>query len=379
MPVFAMSPAQRNRLLLWLVLGLLVGGMIWAARNVLLPYLLGLVLAYLLLPLVNWLDNHMPARFQAWRVARPLAIIVTYLLLIALITAIIAFFVPLVVDQVQVLIKNWPDLASRVTDWGERGWGWYLENISADWRQTIETNLKGLLDDVATAIKDGLLATVRTVSSTISFIIGLVVIPFWLFYILHDESQVKTGVIRALPERLRADVQCTASLIDDVLSAYIRGQLLLCLFVGGMATIALFLIGVPFALVLGLIAGLFEALPYVGPILGAIPALLVALLSDPGSALWVAVAFFAIQQVENLVLVPRIAGESVKLHPAMVMVVLVVGNELAGFPGMLVAVPVTALIRDVFKYLYLRLLDEPLAPEEAMTSIRTGKEVQLDV
>ena len=102
-------------------------------------------------------------------------------------------------------------------------------------------------------------------SSTISFVIGLVVIPFWLFYILHDESQVKTGVLRALPQQLRADVLCMARLIDDVLSAYIRGQLLLCLFVGGMATIALFIIGVPFALVLGLIAGIFEILPYIGP------------------------------------------------------------------------------------------------------------------
>jgi predicted PurR-regulated permease PerM len=146
-----------------------------------------------------------------------------------------------------------------------------------------------------------------------------------------------------------------------------------------LATVALAIIGVPFALVLGLIAGIFEALPYVGPILGAVPAIVVAVLSSPGSALWVAIAFFAIQQVENLILVPRIAGESVKLHPAMVMVVLVIGNELAGFVGMLIAVPVTAVLRDVFKYLYLRFLDEPLAPEEAMTNIRAGQEVQLGV
>ena len=135
----------------------------------------------------------------------------------------------------------------------------------------------------------------------------------------------------------------------------------------------------PFALVLGLVAGIFEALPYVGPILGAIPAVIVALLAEPSSALWVAAAFFAIQQVENLILVPRISGKSVKLHPALVMVVLVVGNEIAGFLGMLVAVPVTAMIRDMFKYLYLRFLDEPLAPEEAMASIRSGQEVQLGV
>jgi predicted PurR-regulated permease PerM len=239
--------------------------------------------------------------------------------------------------------------------------------------------LRGLADDVLRTLQDGLVATLTTVFSTISFIIGLVVIPFWLFYILHDESQVKEGVIQALPRQLRADVLCMARLIDDVLSAYIRGQLLLCFFVGGMATVALAIIGVPFALVLGLIAGIFEALPYVGPILGAVPAIVVAVLSNPGSALWVAIVFFAIQQVENLILVPRIAGKSVKLHPAMVMVVLVIGNELAGFLGMLIAVPITAVLRDVFKYLYLRFLDEPLTPEEAMTNIRADQEVQLGV
>jgi predicted PurR-regulated permease PerM len=367
--MFSLS-LQQKRAILWVALGLLVGGMIWASRNVLLPYILGIVLAYLLLPLVNWLDGKMPARLHTWRVARLLSILLTYALLIALVAGIFAFFVPLIAEQIGALIERWPELASQVQDWGTRGWGWYTENIPADWRQTIETNLKDLLDDVITAVQNGLVATVRTVFGTISFIIGMVAIPFWLFYILHDESQVKTGVMGALPHQFRADVWCMASLIDDVLSAYIRGQLLLCLFVGGMATVAR---------VLGLVAGILEALPYIGPILGAIPAVLVALLWNPATAIWVAVAFLAIQQVENLFLVPRISGKSVKLHPALVMVVLVVGNELAGFWGMLVAVPVAAVIRDVFKYLYLRLLDEPLPPETAMSEIRSGTEVQLGV
>jgi predicted PurR-regulated permease PerM len=359
--------------------------MLWAARRVLLPYILGLVLAYLLFPLVNWLDRHMPKRLQNWHVARAIAILLTYLLVLIVVGGIIAFFVPLVIEQVNILIKNWPALAQRVEDWGTQGWGWYnkaidsLEQISPAWKDTIQDGLENLAAEIIDGLQQGIVATVRTLSSTISFVIGLVVIPFWLFYILHDESQVKEGVMGALPEQLRADVRCMARLTDDVLSAYIRGQLLLCVFVGGLATIALAIIGVPFALLLGLIAGILEALPYVGPILGAIPALVVALLSNPGSALWVAVAFFAIQQVENLVLAPRIAGSSVKLHPALVMVVLVIGNELAGFLGMLVAVPVTALIRDMFKYLYLRFQDEPLAAEEAMASIREHKEVHLGV
>ncbi len=380
-----MPPARRNRLILWVILSLVVAGMLWVARQVLLPFILGLVLAYLLLPLVNWLERHMPARLQGGKTARAIAILLTYLLLLILISGIMAFFVPLVVEQVNILIEHWPALASRVENWGTTGWGWYndfiriVESISPSWRETIESGLKNLAAEIIVVVQDGLVATVRTISSTVSFIIGLVVIPFWLFYILLDESQVKSGVMRALPLQLRSDVSCMARLIDDVLSAYIRGQLLLCLFVGTMATISLLIIGVPFALLLGLIAGILELLPYVGPILGAIPAVVVALLSEPSSALWAVIAFVAIQQVENLVLVPRISGQSVKLHPALVMVVLVVGNEVAGFWGMLIAVPVTAVIRDIFKYLYLRFLDEPLPPEEAMTAIRAGQDVQLGV
>jgi predicted PurR-regulated permease PerM len=380
-----MPPARRNRLILWTVILLLIGGVLWVSRRVLLPYFLGLVLAYLLLPLVNWLDRHMPARFHKWKIARALAIILTYFIMFLIVVGLFAFIVPIVIDQIQALIEYWPTLTEGVQDWGTRGLGWYnaaidaIERFSPSWRETIEISLKNLAEEVIQILQSGVVATVRTISSTVSFIIGLVVIPFWLFYILHDESQVKLGVMHALPRQLRADVRCMGSLIDDVLSAYIRGQLLLVLFVGGMATIALTIIGVPFSLLLGIIAGIFEILPYIGPILGAIPAVVVALLSDPVSAIWVILAFFAIQQVENLILVPRISGESVKLHPAMVMVVLVVGNEMAGFWGMIIAVPVTAIVRDVFKYLYLRFQDEPFAPEQAMTTIRSGEEVQLGV
>jgi predicted PurR-regulated permease PerM len=328
---------------------------------------------------VNWLDEHMPRRLKGWKASRALSIVLTYLALIALLVGLVAFVVPIAVEQTRVFIENWPRLTGRVQELWSEGLGWYQETIPEEWAQTVESNLRDLLNDVIAGVQNALVATVRTVSGTISFVIGLVVIPFWMFYILHDVEDVNQGVLSVLPEQLRPDVMSMASLIDDVLSAYIRGQLLLVLFVGSMATLALLIIGVPFALVLGIIAGMFEVLPFIGPLLGAIPAVLVALLSDPISAVWVGLAFLAIQQVENLILVPRIAGQSVKLHPAAVMVVLVIGNELAGLFGMLLAVPVAAIIRDVFKYLYLRVSDLPLEPKEAMERIRTGQKVRLDV
>ena len=377
-PVGSLPPQRRKRLALWLTLAVLVAGVLWVSRQVLLPYVVSLVLAYLLLPLVNWLDKHMPARFQQRHVNRPLAIIVTYALLLAIIAGLLAFAVPLLVDQFDILIQNWPTLVDQAQDWGKQGWNWY-QTLPDAWRTAIETNLKGLLGDVVSAIQNGVVAAVQRVFGTFSFIIGFIVIPFWMFYILHDAGQVKKGVVGVFPESIRADILAVTGLVDEVLSAYIRGQFLLMLFVGGLATISLLILGVPYAMILGLIAGIFEALPVVGPLLGAIPAVLVALLDNPISAVYVAIAFFAIQQIENLFLVPRISGKSVKLHPAVVMVVLVLGNQLAGFAGMLLAVPTTAIIRDVFKYFHLRLQDEPLPPAQAATRVRSGKQVRLDV
>jgi predicted PurR-regulated permease PerM len=372
------NSARFKRFVLWLVMSALVVALLWAARPVLVPFILGLVLAYLLLPLVHWLERHMPSRLRAWKVARPLSIILTYLLFLLIIAGVVAFVVPVMAEQVGTFIERVPQYYEQLGDLVEEVREWYEVSIPEDWKTTVDENLTEIGQDVLGAVQENLVGVVRSVLSSISFLIGLVIIPFWLFYILQDETQVKEGILEALHPELRADVQSLAALVDHVLSAYVRGQLLLCLFVGVLATIAMFIIGVPFAPVLGLIAGIFEVLPNIGPYLGAIPAILVALATNPVSAIWVAVAFFAIQLVENLVLVPRISGKSVKLHPALVMMVLVIGGQLAGFWGMLIAVPVTAVIRDVFLYLYLRLLDEPLTPQEAVARLRSDQEVQME-
>jgi len=365
-------------MLLWLAVSLLIVVMLWAARAVLLPFILALVAAYLLLPLVHWLEKRMPSRLRERRIARPLSIVLTYLLFILIIAGVIAFFVPAMVDQVGLFITLVPQFSDQLEALVEDGLTWYEANIPKEWKQDIEASLADIAQGVLTRIRDGLMAMTRAVFSSLNFLIGLIIIPFWLFYILQDEQEVKQGVISALHPELRADMRSLTKLIDDVLSAYVRGQLLLCIFVGVLATLALTIIGVPSAPVLGVIAGIFEVLPNIGPYLGAIPAILVALATNPISAIWVALAFFAIQMIENLILVPRISGKSVQLHPALVMVVLVVGGQLAGFWGMLIAVPVTAVIRDIFLYLYLRLLDDPLSPEEAMARIRSDEQVFME-
>jgi predicted PurR-regulated permease PerM len=373
-----LASAQRNRLILILTLLLIVGWMLYVARAALFPYVLGLVLAYVLYPLVQRIDHHMPAFLRRRRLSRPLAIFVVYLIVILVMAGLMAFLVPVVINQVESLWAQREQLVARgqilLGEWLVR----YRTTIPEEWQQTIEENLVKAGGAVGRAVQEGLGRTVSAVTSTMSLALGMVIIPFWLFYILADEKRVADAFGTAIPDRIKPDVRNVLRITDDILSAYIRGQLLLCVIVGAMATLGFVLVGVDFAVLLGVIVGLFEFIPFIGPILGAVPALIVATIKSPITVLWTLLVIVVVQQVENLFLVPRIAGESVKLHPALIMVVLVIGNEALGLWGIILAVPLTAIVRDVFKYLYLRFSDELVPPEEALARVRT-EVMRLDV
>jgi len=373
LPQFSISPARRNRLILVVLLLILVCWMLYVAKSALFPYIIGLVVAYLVLPLVNFLDRRMPSRLRDRKLSRPLSIIIVYLMVILFIAGNFAFLIPPVVEQGQVLWNQMPELAAKGRALGAEWLGKYQETIPLDIQQRVQSNLEKLASTIGQALQEGTTRTVSFISSTLGFFLGILVIPFWLFYILNDETKVREGALALIPDRIEPDLLNILRITDDIFSAYIRGQLILCLVIGALATTGLLIAGVDFALLLGLIAGAFEILPFVGPILGAIPALIVAALQSPMTALWTLVVFIIIQQIENLFLAPKIAGGSVKLHPALVMVVLVVGNEALGLWGMLVAVPLAAVIRDVFKYLYLRFSDKEVSPREAMARVRTEK------
>jgi len=397
-----MARTRRNRILLVTVLLILMAWTIWAARGGLHPYLIALLIGYVVHPVVNFLDEHMPIALRRAHMARPLAIVIVYLLIIGVAITIVAFLVPLIREQLQELLAAFPILLEGarghmslgLTNWYLNAWdtvgqlaeqyfGVKLEeiaqgNLRPQVEQWILEWIQRAASLVVSGIQQGVTRTVTGITGTVSFVLGILILPFWLFYILNDQARLISGVMHLLPERHRLDAYFLIRAGDGVLSAYIRGQLLLCLFIFIIDSIGLAIIGVRFPLVLGLVAGVLEIFPFVGPILGAIPALLVALLQSPTKALWAFLLFVGVQQVENIFLVPRIQGQSVQLHPALIMLVLVIGNEIAGLWGMLLAVPLTAIMRDVFKYLYLRLSDERLDPSAAFARIRQSK-LTLDV
>ena len=156
-------------------------------------------------------------------------------------------------------------------------------------------------------------------------------------------------------------------MVNQVVGSYVRAQLLSATIVGLLVFVGLSIFGIEFAATLGLVAGLFGLIPIIGPLLGAVPGLLVTLASSPQQIIWVALVYVAVQLIENNLIAPRIQGSAVRLNPAIIMATLVLASEIAGLWGVIVAVPLVAAARDVFLYFYNEwgadAVGEPPAPE----------------
>jgi len=373
-----------QRLLLVLLTAGLVIAILSAARRVLPPYLAGLAAAYVLVPVVNRIALGLArlARRLRLRVlgrsARPLAVLVTYLLLIGVLAGVIAVLIPMLTDQAVRLWNARLSIWERINVWTEQILAQY-QLLPPEWQAQADKVLGDLNARAMAIIQRALQGTVFVISYTVSLILGILIIPFWVFFILKDYQQLQKALLDSIPHLIRPDFQCVALITDRILGAYLRGQLLLGLIIGSVTTIGLSIMGVNYALVLGVIAGLFELIPNIGPLLGAIPAVLVALAQRPSLALAVAIFALVIQQMENLFLTPRVVGSSLRLHPAVVMFVLIVGSELGGLVGLFLAPLLAALGRDVFRYLYYRLQDQPLTPEQAFARVWETEAFSLEV
>lgn len=367
-------PQQRKRLVLVALAALLLAWILWAARAVLGPYILGLALAYLLAPFVGLLEKGLrwvgKQRFLGFfdKIARPLAILLAYILLIAIMVGFSALVVPLVVDQAETLWEQRRVVFNYFSDLVDRIVAQY-QLLPPEVKSQIEQTLGRFSDVIGRAVQQALEGTAVAISYTVSLVLAILIIPFWTFYLLKDSRKLGKSVAKSIPSQIRGDVLTIVRLIDDALGAYLRGQLFLGLGIGVMSTIGLSILGVNFAVLLGLIAGVFELIPNIGPILGGIPAVLVAFSQDPILALWTVLFTLGIQQVENLFFAPRILGRSVQLHPVVVMVVLVIGSEIAGLLGLFLAPVMTAVLRDLFRYLYYRFRDDPLPPRQALKKV----------
>jgi predicted PurR-regulated permease PerM len=344
----------------------IIGSMLWSTRPVLIPFVIGLVLAYLMAPAVDFFDRWMP---------RWLAILAVYTLGLLGIAAAFALIIPPLVEQVARLIRQLPSF-SEVQTFVDSVIKQYRDQVPPSLQQPIEDSLANLLrslqNNIDTYLQRGgafLLNQLIQLLNTVTFILGFISLPIWLFYVLYDKHQGRVFFNQLVHPRARADFWNVWEIINNVLGGYIRGQIILCVAVGlavGIGLVGLEMLGFPlgdYVLVLALIAGVTEFIPVLGPTIGAIPGVILGFGISPTAGFAVLILYIAVQQLENSLLVPRIIGESVGVHPAVLTVAMIVMGTLFGLLGILLAAPAVATTRDLFKYAYLRL--EGHSPEES--------------
>ncbi len=359
---------QIGRWLLIIVSLYLIGWLVMNAGSAVTPFIFGGVLAYLFLPLVNFFNRWLP---------RWLAILAVYLLTFGILVLAVGLVIPPLIAQIADLIRSLPDIATiqreanRLLDEYEQLLASLPPAVQAEVQNAIASaaseglsTLRANFVNYLQSIGQFLVNSVLSVVNTVTFLLGFFLIPFWLFYVLMDQRAGRDYLDRMIHPRLRADFWAMITIIDHDLSGYLRGQLILGTSVGLAAWIGLTALNmagmkIPYTVLLAVVAGITELVPVIGPIIGAIPAILLGLADSPTTALAVTILYIAIQQLENHILVPRIIGESVGVHPAILMVVLVVCSQVFGLLGAILSAPLSAMARDLFLYLYGRLSDPP--------------------
>jgi predicted PurR-regulated permease PerM len=348
-----------------LIAGAVILGLVLAmAADAVRPFIVGLLFVYLLDPPVRWLVR--------LRVPRLAAIFIVYAIVTFAIVEFMALALTPLINELVRFIEDLPELINSLDVQLQRVSEFYARlEIPPAVREWIDAQVANLTRDGGLppgTIDIGLLFPVVTgATGFIGLAFGYLILPVWVAYLLKDRVALMNAFDRSIPQTWRFDVWAVIRTVERVFGQWVRGQIVLALSVGILTFVGLLLaselidpIFGRYAVLLSVIAAVLELVPIIGPIIAAIPAVLLAATAGPGATIAALVLYTLIQQVENNFLVPKIQGDAVELHPALVMFAIIVGGSLAGLLGAILALPVTAAIRDVVRYLFRRLSpDEP--------------------
>lgn len=337
----------RRAKVITLVLALVgVGLLLIRVRGVLTPFFLGAAIAYISYPLVQ--------RLEEKQVPRMLAILLVYAIFVVVVILTFYALLPSLGRELEEIMAFIPEQTRYVESVLSDGLG-RLRNmwIPEGMRDVINLSLQR----IESLLERFLGRVTEIVFVTIAHLFNLVLAPFLAYYILRDFERIRRSLVAWLPSKRRKEVLEIATRANRVVAGYLRGQLIVSAIVGLLVAGGLSLLGVRYSLLLGLIAALADIIPYFGPIISGVPAVGLALLQGPVTALWVLILLVAVQQFEGSVLSPKIVGERVGLHPLTVIFAVLTGGELMGILGMFLAVPIAAILKVVGAYVGSKILD----------------------
>ncbi|MBM7703061.1 AI-2E family transporter [Metabacillus iocasae] len=304
------------------------------------PILVSGFLYFLFSPIVFFLERK--------RVPKTLAILILYAIFVGIITTSVVTLGPALSKETNEFIDKMPTYAEEsrevldnVSD--TKGFRWIVEQEYVSLDKIEESFL-----NFSTNFTQRLTNSVTTIFSVLTNItLTVVTVPFILFYMLKDGHRLPELVVKVVPAAYREEGLRIIDETTETLATYIQGQMLVALFVGVCASIGYLIIGLPFALALGLIGAVTNIIPYLGPFFGAAPAVVIGLLDSPTKAMLVIVVMLAVQQLEGNVISPLIMGRKLNIHPLTIILLLLVAGNLAGILGMILAIPVYAMTKTI--------------------------------
>jgi predicted PurR-regulated permease PerM len=311
-------------------------------RKVFLPLLLGLLIAYLLDPAVAWFERKGRSRLFG-------VIIITVLLAVALTVVLFVVF-PALGDQLERLAERMPEyqrlIRKQVEPWFQKLEARYPEELAEIQERAVQ-GLRENLPDLAGRVGAWSRTLFTNIFDFLLFLLNLVFVPVFAFYLLVDFPKVREGITSLVPLPYREMTLRWVREVDAAVASFLRGQLTIAMILASINAVGLMILGVPFGLGIGLIAGLANMIPYMALVVGLLPGLMLSW-AEHQSLLRLAgvlVVFSGAQLLEGTVLSPKILSRSVNLHPVWVLLAIIAGGSLFGFFGMLIAVPVAAAVQ----------------------------------
>lgn len=314
--------------------------MIWLAKSAYLPILIAVASAFLLHPFVRILT-------QRIGIGHNIAILLSILVAMGVTLLMTGVIIRPIIKEIILLSENIPTILKSLVDIILAVIKLVNDNqlYTKELQSVVEEILSGGMTAGVTLAKK-----IASLSVTLfSEIIDFVLIPVLIFFLLKDYQLLADGVISFIDIRYRQKARSIINEIARVIGSFLRGQVLVCFIVGAVTFGGLLLFKVPYPFVLACVAGITEAIPIIGPILAAIPAILLGLVASPITALKIALFYLIVQQLENHIIVPKVMGDSVDLHPVLVIVGLLIAGELYGVGGMILALPVMATVHVLIK------------------------------
>jgi len=339
-----MNESQRWFLLITFIIACVL---VYLLAPILSPFLVGALLAYLTDPVAD--------RLEAKGLSRTQAVVLVFVILTLLLVLAVLLLLPQLSDQIQTMVRQIPIvievLHSRLLPWIEQNTGLVVSSPDLESVRQLFAQYWQQTGSVAAKLMGGI---TRSGLALAGLIANLVLIPVVTFYLLRDWDVMMANIQHLLPRNLEPKVTLWARECDEVLGAFVKGQLLVMLALGVVYAVGLSIVGLDLALLIGMLAGLASIVPYMGFIVGILAAAIAAYVQfqEPSVLAWVGLVFAIGQMLEGMVLTPLLVGDRIGLHPVAVIFAIMAGGQLFGFVGVLLALPVAAVIMVLLRHLH---------------------------